>query len=75
MQIERRPSVFSQFTNDEWLNIRVNDLSIDFDLDEKEVIPFVIDMLSLCEELIYSDRIIKEWELYPSEIDNSHLFR
>ena len=23
----------------------------------------------------YSDRIIKEWNLYPEEIDNSHLFR
>ena len=27
------------------------------------------------QELMYSDRIVKEWELYPDEIDNSHLFR
>ena len=69
MIIERRRSVFSQFTKDEWLNIQVNGMSIDFDLDESEVIPFIISMLSLCESLMYSaDRDYSEEENKISEI-------
>ncbi len=54
MQIERRGSNFSQFTKDEWLRLHINGMSIDFDLDEKEIKEFCSMLISLSSEILFS---------------------
>ena len=57
MEISRRSSTFSQFTKDEWFTLNVNGISIDFDLDEKELKGFCLMLMSLSSDVLYSSEL------------------
>lgn len=53
MEIKTRSSNFSQFSKDLWLTLEINDLKIDYDIQEKDIKSFVLDLLNLCEIALY----------------------
>lgn len=53
MEIKTRSSNFSQFSKDLWLTLEINDLKIDYDIQESDIKGFVLDLLSLCEIALY----------------------
>ena len=53
MEIKTRQSNFSQFSEDLWLTVDIDNLSIDCDISESDIKSFVIGLLDICEIALY----------------------